>query len=1447
MKTAPAPRHTRLAQSRRQRLLAAAGALASAMMTLGSTAELRAASGTWQANAADQGVAVSVSVSNAAWAVSPQLVEGDAVFVGATGGVNLGTNYSYYYAVGVGSTPSSFARFSQSPGAGTFAPTVGAPNPLTVTKVPSWHAPANWTDGVVPNGIDDQAVITQNAATPTILVDRDVTVGTLDVNTAGGPTTGLSLVASSRMSGPVSTLTLKRSSGTPTITVAGGNTFSLSEAKVTGNIPGNASAKLIVVGDQGLVIDNQNPVGTPVAVNSSTATPAVPLYAAGAVRFGFGLDWSKFSGDLTLARGVFQPLAGGSLNNNLSSLPMGSTLVLGTGTNTARLEILGNGSTGPSSVRGLSSTSPNSSIINTSGGSMLSFQVGSYGRPGDYSDYAGNIGDTTHVATLASAPAVRFVKIGAGTQVLSGVNNMNAIGSNSVLLAVNGGKLSLGTTGAIGAITNGQGAANADSSVVFHNGEFELSGLGVAAPRSQSFGGALLLGTVTSPTASTSDDKQAAQSNSFNALTVIADPAQPATLTFGSLRPRTMPSGSNTSVLNGVTWLFRGTSLGSTPGAGVASILFTTAPAVGGGSLFATSGSGTLGVPQAPVLKGALADTSPTGRGSGFATYDPATGVRALASTEKNSVSSGSAYDAAPSTDNIALSLSGDTAITGHLSNTLEIRNTSGLARTVTNTGTELNAANGLLFSGNASIVLTGGQITGTAASNSEDVVIHSINSAPAGVTLQTPISNVGVAGATAADHRQGWITFNGGGDLRIEGALTVGNTGGLVFNGTGTTTVAAPITDASSFNFNQGLVKFATGASWNGVPRLLLAPEAKVDLNGIGGSSTTNRFSDINVPINPAGITVTSAGGEVTNSSPTAVDLYLSGNANGAGNQNTSTAFFGTITGNINLVVDKSISSFNATTQVTTYTYGTQALANANTYTGTTQIRSGTLNLARGGLLPSTTVLTLGTSGASANSTLSLGDGNGSTNGSIRQTLAGLYAVGTGTASVINNGSNISQLTLNIANGVDNVYAGDLGIAIATNGNNQNLFGLRKTGAGSFEATGAITNYAGGTIIQGGVLRVSSDAKLGQVGPLTGVAGSADAPLAPITAFANSIILDGGTLQTTTTADFILNPKRGIGLGPITGSTGGNGTLWVDTGIKLTYAGVIASAGNTGANTLVKNGAGTLALDGANTFAGTTQVSAGSLGGIGSLSSNVTVASGGALAPGNGGIGTFTINGALTLNAGAALNMELGAPGTSDKIQLGGAFSAGGTTTVNLTGLTGFGVGAYTLISGTAPIGAGSFAVGSIPSGYSGTFSSVGNNLVLTIAEGSQLTALETWRQTNFGVSTNSGNAADSADPDNDGLANLLEYATNSNPNVANASPLAIARSGNFLTLTYTRIANPSLTYTVEGSDDLSTWSTVATANNPSTGAQNTAGQVTVTDTVSLTSRRFLRLKVSY
>ncbi len=141
----------------------------------------------------------------------------------------------------------------------------------------------------------------------------------------------------------------------------------------------------------------------------------------------------------------------------------------------------------------------------------------------------------------------------------------------------------------------------------------------------------------------------------------------------------------------------------------------------------------------------------------------------------------------------------------------------------------------------------------------------------------------------------------------------------------------------------------------------------------------------------------------------------------------------------------------------------------------------------------------------------------------------------------------------------------------------------------------------------------------------------------------------------------------------------------------------------------------------------------------------------------------------------------------------------------------------------------------------------------------GPTLTALQSWRQQYSLPVDGSGLGADSADPDNDGIANLIEYATGTIPTEANAPVVVQGLSGGKLTLTFRRIDDPALTYTVEGRDDLTTgnWATVDTiaGNNPINGfAGVTPGvteteSVTVIDSVTLTSqsKRFLHLKVSY
>lgn len=124
-------------------------------------------------------------------------------------------------------------------------------------------------------------------------------------------------------------------------------------------------------------------------------------------------------------------------------------------------------------------------------------------------------------------------------------------------------------------------------------------------------------------------------------------------------------------------------------------------------------------------------------------------------------------------------------------------------------------------------------------------------------------------------------------------------------------------------------------------------------------------------------------------------------------------------------------------------------------------------------------------------------------------------------------------------------------------------------------------------------------------------------------------------------------------------------------------------------------------------------------------------------------------------------------------------------------------------------------------------------------------LSGIESWRQTHFGAPEASGDAANDADPDADGVANLLEYALAGDPMAAEHDLLPVQGVvGGKLTLSFDRISDPALTYEVLASDDLATWSPIWS----STGEDNVAEFVTVTDPelLSAHTRRFLRLRVT-
>jgi alpha-tubulin suppressor-like RCC1 family protein len=139
-------------------------------------------------------------------------------------------------------------------------------------------------------------------------------------------------------------------------------------------------------------------------------------------------------------------------------------------------------------------------------------------------------------------------------------------------------------------------------------------------------------------------------------------------------------------------------------------------------------------------------------------------------------------------------------------------------------------------------------------------------------------------------------------------------------------------------------------------------------------------------------------------------------------------------------------------------------------------------------------------------------------------------------------------------------------------------------------------------------------------------------------------------------------------------------------------------------------------------------------------------------------------------------------------------------------------------------------------------------HSLVLTNNSADPLALIERWRLDNFNTPFATGSAADDADPDADSRTNLVEYATGTSPINADSgsvATLAVAGTGanRQLTLTFRRIADPTLTYTVEASTTLAagSWATIVPPALPLTGL------VTVTDPTFMSghTRRFLRLKI--
>lgn len=125
-----------------------------------------------------------------------------------------------------------------------------------------------------------------------------------------------------------------------------------------------------------------------------------------------------------------------------------------------------------------------------------------------------------------------------------------------------------------------------------------------------------------------------------------------------------------------------------------------------------------------------------------------------------------------------------------------------------------------------------------------------------------------------------------------------------------------------------------------------------------------------------------------------------------------------------------------------------------------------------------------------------------------------------------------------------------------------------------------------------------------------------------------------------------------------------------------------------------------------------------------------------------------------------------------------------------------------------------------------------------------------EAWRLALFGTPANEGDAADSADPDKDGLTNLMEWACLQDPKVAAALPLNLQIVENVFEFHYARNADAiqeGTVFAVEWSDSLSdgSWSSFGVSEEI-VSSSDSLQQVKAKVPRENSTRRFVRLRVT-
>ncbi len=946
-----------------------------------------------------------------------------------------------------------------------------------------------------------------------------------------------------------------------------------------------------------------------------------------------------------------------------------------------------------------------------------------------------NVGsnDTINVSTVLAATTSAFdfglIKSGAGTLTLSGANTFaSATKVNAGILNIQNatglGTIAAGTTVSSGATLQLQGgiAVGAESLSIAGTGATGQSGALVNVSGTNSFDGLLTL----------------------TGATTLSSDASTLNLT-------------NSGTITGATF---GLTLAGAGNGSLSSIIGTTT-----GTL-TKSGAGTW------TLSGANTYTGATAINAGTLAIQNAGALGTSANTAATTIAGGASLQIS---NNIITTNAGTLILNGTGGGSGALQNLSG--NNTWNSDVTI-ASNATIFSSTAANMLT---IGNTSVTNLFAIGANTVTFDGAGDTWVN--SNVGAAGDT------GSVIKNGTGRLIFYGTDS---------NYTGTTTVNAGSLELAVGPFSgalrgiNGPLTIGTGPAnpalagtvsvniWNASYDNQISSTANVTINsdgalnlgttpvagpsGITGSTTMGSLILNGGQVNmTSALSITPSGGITSNANSAHQTSLISG---GTLNIGAPTTF--TVARDSTITSDLTVSSIIAGGSITKLGAGVMTLSGANTYTGTTTVSAGVLNIqnasALGDISTGTSVstgaalqiqgnvavgaeaLTLNGNGISNDGALRNVSGNNSYAGAVMLGAASTIAADAGTSLTLS-GTLTNGGFATTFSGAGNITASN---AITGTG------ALVKSGSGTTILSGPST-YTGTTTVTTGVLNIQNATALGSTaGNTTVFAGTALQIQGNIAVGNETLRLNGsgiasdGALRNISGNNSWAGPVTIISASTIASdagtltiggniATGGFTTTFAGAG-NIAVSGIINGTGG-----VTKTGAGTLTLNSAfaNNFTGNTTVSGGTLAanadGALAVTPKVTINSGGtvllgttagndrigntsevALAGGTLNTGGFSETvGKMTLSANSTLDLGAGA----SVLTFDGASSLGTSTLsiLNWSGTQGATGGTDQVLFTNSSFVAGttSFQVQFNVGGtfYAGKFVSLGGNTIEAIA----------------------------------------------------------------------------------------------------------------------------------